>query len=116
MSDPVDWYTAGKLMWAVTRNTSEMPVKILLHPADRFRLMQRLTGENLGWDGKTVFGVPIQIGDDPTEHVAELVYERGPRRVPVVFDPIDFEEPIPIKMYKDGAALAEALAARKRRL
>lgn len=108
MADPVDWYTAGKLLWAITRGSLETPVKVLLHPADRYRILQRATGSDLGYDGKTIYGVPVEIGGDPTEHVAELVYDRGPRWVPVMFDPIDFHEPVPIKVYKDADALRAA--------
>ncbi len=112
MAEPKDWYTAGKLLWTIGHNQVsakpyELPIKILMHPADMFRLRQRLDPRY--WDAlsKTLTGVPLEIGSDPTEHVAELVYP-GHRWVPVVFDPIDFDEPFPVKLFKDADALRAA--------
>jgi hypothetical protein len=105
VTEPRDWYTAGKLLWALGQER-EVPDKILIHPADRHRLLQRIRPHETGWDGQSVFGVPLETQLERPEHVAELVLP-GHRWVPVIFDPIDFPEPIPLKVFPDGRALAE---------
>jgi hypothetical protein len=111
MSEPVDWYTAGKLLWHLTTgsliNTHEMPERVLVHPADRVRLLRNMDPRYLDALYNTICGVPIRVGNDPTEHVAEIVY-KGFRWVPVVFDPIDFYEPFPTVAYPDADALRAA--------
>lgn len=113
MTDPVDWYTAGKLIWTIQDRASNhsvgqsiWPERILVHPGDRYRLMHRLPGDmGLTWDGKNLLGIPIEIQHSQPEHKCDLVYP-GWEWVPVVFDPIDFEEPWPTQIYPDGTELA----------
>lgn len=111
--DPVDWYVAGKILWTIQRRSRSrtlpanalMPERILLHPADRQRLLQRVSIElKLGPGREAIYGAQVEAKLDHPEHYCDLVYP-GWEWVPVVFDPLPFAEPFPVELCPDGETL-----------